>query len=213
MKNLAISVSSLLAFLLCGFLAASAQPGDYHYDQIIAAKAEADAYPGPDQQIWVLGPQTFEYILPAISIKERKKWTQSHGITTPEGQKAYDEAFNALKASLDKQLPRHIHRDEKFVYKDAAAEKVVIQSLKNAATLQVYKSGLIHSSCKPERDSYGNILDCYRSAFIWARDTSNDYKFCHLYQVTYMQDYMGNGYGPAYGKFVDDNIVACPASK
>jgi hypothetical protein len=85
------------------------------------------------------------------------------------------------------------------------------QSLKNAATLKIHRSGIKESVWLIEKNEFGIPVDRYRHGYFWARDNSDDHPFCHLYTIHVQQNYAGGGsYGAVFARPSDDEIVGCP---
>lgn len=98
-----------------------------------------------------------------------------------------------------------------FAFKNPAYEKMIKTKLANLATLKIHKSGFSNASWQIQTNNYGLPRLRFKRGYIYAKDSQDDHKFCHLYYISVNQDYAGGGtYGSAYPSFVSDTLVHCP---
>lgn len=178
------------------------------------AKADIDSYT-PEGKIYLVRSPLAPWLLRAVSQKARdayaidkkfQDWRKANA-----GNK-YDTGLDDLAASAAQKLPAYIPGPKNFAFRDAAMEKMTKGNLKNFSTLTVHKIGLFHSTWVIEKDSSGFPANRYREGYIWARDSSDDHPYCHLYGFVVQQDYAGGGtYGATGVIFNTDALFGCPA--
>jgi hypothetical protein len=77
--------------------------------------------------------------------------------------------------------------------------------------LKIHKIGLANQEWLIEKNALGIPINRFKRGYVWVTDTTNDYPYCHLYQISLIQDYSGSGtYGATYMTFANDWIVGCP---
>ena len=178
------------------------------------AKEDIDSYT-PEGKVYLVRSPLAPWLLRAVSQKARdafaidkkfQDWRKANA-----GNK-YDTGLDELAASAAKKLPTYIPGPKNFAFRDAAMEKMMKDKLKNFSTLQIHKIGLFHSAWIIEKDSFGFPANRYREAYIWARDSSDDHPYCHLYGFVVQQDYAGGGtYGATWAYQNTDVLVGCTA--
>ncbi len=158
---------------------------------------------------YLVRTSTADYLLFAVSKRERAKWLED----SPEFKPTLDPLLDALTASAAEKLPRYKPAAEWFKFRDAAAEKQLMGIFKTPATIKVHRIGVEDSGWDIQKDNYG-ILPLYRSknANVYYRDLSDDHPFCRVASVRVKQDYAGGGrYSPAiYRSSARFTIVGCP---
>lgn len=179
------------------------------------AKADVDEYT-PEGKIYLVRSTLSGWLLRAVSQKAREEFAKdkkfSEWRTANAGNK-YDTALDALAASAAKKLPGYIPNAKNFALRDAALERMMKQKLKNAATLKIHKIGIFDANWRIERNSSGIPTSRYREAYIWGKDSADDFQYCHLYGVVLQQDYSGGGtFGATYAYINTDSLFGCPAN-
>jgi hypothetical protein len=212
-----------LVVLLFGSQATSAQGTDalrneysYQLEEIVKAKSQVDRY-APGEYLYLVDYAATEWLQRAISRKEREKWYKNYLGSLPDDDKKkeilkmLDEAFKPLAASAAKKFPSYTPADNNFAFHNKAEEDMIKGKLKNKGTLTIHKIGFFHQNWQIEKDDYNIITRRYKKGFIWARDSSDDHPYCHLYWVNILQDHAGGGtYGDSYASFVEDTLFGCP---
>ncbi|MGH9903849.1 MAG: hypothetical protein ACRD68_18725, partial [Pyrinomonadaceae bacterium] len=178
-------------------------------DDINKKKAEVEGYdPAEDNRAFAVG--TPYWLGFAVSPRAREGYFKQVKATEAR-RAALNTAFDALAAAAAKKLPLYKPEATIFALRNAAAEQMIVRSLKNAATLKVRKIGVKEANWLIEKNEFGIPLNRYRHGYIWGRDTGDDHPYCHLYTVYIQQDYAGGGtYGRTFANFSDDQVVGCP---
>jgi hypothetical protein len=170
---------------------------------------EVETY-DPSERTQLVTMSTPELFLPAISMRARVAYYKRDQLNERQ-QAAMNPALDSLAAAAAKKLPLYKPDATLFAFHNPAAELMMKQSLKNAASLKVHRSGVKESVWIIEKNEFGIPVDRYRHGYIWARDNSDDHPFCHLYTIFVQQNYAGGGaYGQVFARLSDDEIVGCP---
>lgn len=178
-------------------------------EEINKRKKEVDTY-DPSERTQLVKMSTPELFLPAISMRARAAYYKRDQLNERQ-QAALNPALDALAAAAAKKLPLYRPDALVFAFHSPAAELLMKQSLKNAATLKVHRSGIKEATWLIEKNEFGLPLDRYKHGYIWARDTSDDHPYCHLYTIFLQQNYTGGGiYGEGFARLSDNEIVGCP---
>ncbi len=178
-------------------------------EEIEKRKKEVETY-DPAERRQLVTPSTPELFIPAISMRARAAYYKRDKLNATQ-QAAMNPAFDSLAAAAAKKLPLYKPDAMVFAFHNPPAESMMRQSLRNAATLKIHRSGMKEAVWLLEKNALGLPVDRYKHGFIWARDTSDDHPFCHLYTIFVQQDYAGGGtYGAVFARFSEDEIVGCP---
>jgi hypothetical protein len=170
---------------------------------------EVETY-NPSESTQLVTMSTPELFLPAISMRARAAYYKRDQLNERQ-QAAMNPALDSLAAAAAKKLPLYKPDAKAFAFHNPAAELMMKQSLKNAVTLKVHRSGIKESVWLIEKNEFGIPVDRYRHGYIWARDSSDDHPFCHLYTIFIQQDYAGGGaYGQVFARLSDSELVGCP---
>ncbi len=153
------------------------------------------------------------YLLYAVSRRERAEWLKKS--EAEEFQPNLDPVLDALATSAVKKLPMYIPEISYFRFRDAAAEKLLMNNLKSPATVKVYRIG-VSGSWDIQKDNYG-LLPSYRYKYanVYYRDSSDDHPFCRVMSARIKQDYAGGGrYNlQMYRSSTDFSLAGCPAGQ
>lgn len=187
---------------------------DNFISDIRQAKEEIDVYT-PEGRMYLVQSPLQKWLLYAVSPKAKGEFAKDKKITewlkANPGNK-FEAALAELSVSAAKKLPDYIPNNNNFAFKDAATEQMMKAKLKNSASLKIIKIGLSHSIWKIEKNDLGLPTNRYREGYIWAKDSADDYSYCHLYGFVVQQDYAGGGsYGQTYAYLNTDALFGCPA--
>ncbi len=183
----------------------------FFLEEIAKTQKSVERYNPDDYLYLVSGGSESEWLLRAVSMREREKWAKDW-LKKPIEQKKFAEALDALSASAARKMPDYTPGAKNFAFRNAAEEKMMKATLKNAATLEIIKIGLFHGNWQISKNDYGLPNARYKQGFIWVRNTADDHPYCHLYQVNIIQDYAGGGtYAASYARFLGDTLFGCPA--
>jgi hypothetical protein len=181
-----------------------------HYDELLDTKKEVDAYTSPTERLYMVSGKHAEYFMRAISKKARDKWAQTW-LKNPEHKKKFDDLYDAIAAAAAKKFPVYLPDSKKFAFHNKAEEGMMRSVLRNAATLKIHKIGQFHNSWQISREGTDLPDARYKQGYVWAKDSADDYPYCHLYQVNIIQKYAGGGtYGESFAKVVGDTVLGCP---
>jgi hypothetical protein len=175
-------------------------------DDLPAIQKKVDGYL-PNTRSWLAGEFDDPWLRRAISMREREKWAK-HEKMSPEHNKLFDPAFNSLAASIAKKMPLHKPLPGYFTFHNPAEEEIIKAYLNNIGRLKIHKIGFPDD----EWQQTGTTNPPYKKAYVWAKDTSDDHAYCHLFVFKLAQQYQGGGqYGGAPDcALQEDILVGCP---
>lgn len=180
-----------------------------YLEDIKKMQKEVNEY-DPAERNYLVSVSTKDYLLYAVSKRERAKWLADSEDFKP----TLDPLLDALAASAAEKLPLYKPNADRFKFRDAAAEKQLMGIFKNSATVKIHRTGVESAGWDIQKDQYG-LLPSYRykDANIYYRDSSDDHPFCRVATARVKQDYAGGGrYNPAaYRSSARFSIVGCPA--
>lgn len=172
-------------------------------------KREVETF-DPAERTQLVTMSTPELFLPAISMRARAAYYKRDQLNERQ-QAAMNPALDSLAAAAGKKLSLYKPDATLFGFHNPSAESLMKQSLKNAATLKVHRSGIKEAVWLIEKNELGIPLDRFKHGYIWARDNGDDHPYCHLYTIHVQQNYAGGGtYGAVFARLSDDVIVGCP---
>lgn len=181
---------------------------------IKTAQEEVDAYTR-ETRMFLVSSASAPWLLRAVSAKAREEFAVDKKINDWRRANAgnrFDAALDALAEAASKKLPGYLPNAKNFAHRDALLERTMKSKLKNATSLGIYNSGLFHAAWIIEKNDDGLPKSRYREAYIWAKDSSDDHAYCHLYGFVVQQDYAGGGtYGATYVYLNTDALFGCPA--
>lgn len=178
-------------------------------EEINKRKKEVETF-DPSERTELVTRSTPELFIPAVSLRARAAYYKRDQLNERQ-QAALNPALDSLASAAAKKLPSYKPAPAVFAFHSPAAESMMKQSLQNAATLKVLRSGIKEANWLIEKNEFGLPVDRYKHGFIWARDSSDDHPYCHLYTVFVQQNYAGGGtYGEIFAHLSDNEIVGCP---
>ena len=182
-----------------------------YLEDIKKMQREVDEY-DPAERNYLVSTSTADYLLYAVSKRERAKWLAD----SPEFKPTLDPLLDELAASAAKKLPLYKAGPSWFKFRDAAAEKQLMGIFKTAATIKVHSIGVEEAGWQIQKDNYG-ILPSYRykNANVYYRDSIDDHPFCRVASVRVKQDYAGGGrYSTeTYRSGARFAVIGCPPGK
>jgi hypothetical protein len=178
-------------------------------EEINKRKKEVEAY-DPSASSQLVTRSTPELFIPAISLRARAVYYKRDQLNERQ-QAALNPALDSLASAAAKKLSLYKPDATVFAFHNPAAELMMKQSLKNAATLKVHRGGIKEATWIIEKNEFGLPVDRYKHGNIWARDNNDDHPYCHLYTIYVQQNYAGGGtYGEVFARLSDNEIVGCP---
>lgn len=186
----------------------------FFLDELAKAQKDVDAYT-PEDKLYLVGATSGEWMRRAISAKERTEWEEKwKSVMTPGAKKRFDDGFAALAASAAEKLPTYKASISKYGFHNAAEERMMKSVLTKIADYKIFSSGLQQSAWLIDKNDYGLPTARYKHGVIYLRDTKSDHPYCYATYVNIKQDYAGGGtYGASYARFIEDEMVGCPAGK
>ena len=184
-----------------------------HLEMIQKMQKEVDEYT-PDRNYFVTTTNS-NYLLFAVSPRERANWLNVKDDTL-EFKPNLDPVLDALAASAAKKLPLYKSNAAYYRFRDAAAEKLLMNYFKNPATIKVHRIGLASADWEIQKDNY-DLLPSYRYKYanVYYRDLSDDHPYCRIASAMIKQDYAGGGRfnTQMYRSSADVALVGCPAGQ
>ncbi len=187
---------------------------DFHVKDIQKSQSEVGAY-NPARGGSMVHESNDNYILYAMSKTARDEWLgRWKTLVRNSPCDKIDPALDALAAAVATKLGSVTPQPAFFKFHDPASEKVMMTAFTNPATIKVYKIGVETAGWQIQKDDSGLPSYRYKDANVYFRDTSEDHKFCHLYNARIKQDYSGGGtYSTEiYRSSVQDTMIGCPAA-
>ncbi|MBX7151811.1 hypothetical protein K1X84_09250 [bacterium] len=177
-----------------------------HIDDIAEAVKIVKEY-DPAKHIWIARNEVIER---AVSKKVRDEFVGKWGYEEA-GKKQLTHYLNVLETTCKTKIPLNKPSNDYFAFRNAADENMIKAKLGDLAKLKIHKIGLANQEWLIEKNELGIPINRFKRGYVWVTDTTNDYPYCHLYQVSLIQDYAGGGtYGATYTSFANDWIVGCP---
>lgn len=184
----------------------------FFLEEIEKVQKSVDEYTQEDK-LYLVSSAESEWLMRAISPKERAEWTKKW-LTKPNEQKIFTDALDRLSASAAKKLPTYKGSLHEYKIRNAAEEKLMRGVLTRIANYKIHSSGLMQANWLIDKDDYGLPRARYKHGAFWIRDTTDDHPYCYLTYVNVIQDYAGGGtYAASYARFIRDEVIGCPAGK
>lgn len=182
-----------------------------YLEDIKKMQKEVDEY-NPAERNYFVSTSTADYLLFAVSKREREKWLAD----SMEFKPTLDPLLDALAASAAKKLPLYKPNASWFKFRNPAAEKLILGIFKSPGTIKVHQIGLEDANWEIQKDNYG-LLPSYRykHANVYYRDSSDDHPYCRVASVRVKQDYAGGGTYSAkmYRSGANFGVIGCPMAK
>ena len=180
--------------------------------EIAETQKSVDEYNPTDKLYPVSSAQT-DWLLRAISMREREKWGKDW-LKKPNEKQKFAAALDALAASAAQKIPTYKANLNTFTIRNAAEEKMMKSVLTSIADYKVYSVGLAQNNWLISKNDYGLITARYKHGAVYLDDKTDDQPYCYLSYINIIQNYAGGGtYGASYAEFIRDEIVGCPAVK
>ncbi len=182
-----------------------------YLEDIKKMQQEVDAYDPAERNNFV-SSSTADYLLFAVSNREREKWLSD----SMEFKPTLDPMLDALAAAAAKKLPLYRPNASWFKFRSPAAEKLLMNIFKSPASIRVYQIGLESAGWEIQKDNYGILpLYRYKDANVYYRDSSEDHPYCRVASARIKQDYAGGGTytSEMYRSSATFGVIACPTGK
>jgi hypothetical protein len=179
----------------------------FQLDEIVRIQTEVERF-DPAEHDFIVNSSEGEWLLRAVSMREREKWAKSFFKPGIGGKKEFWQKLDALATSGSKKIPMFKPNQTSFAYHDAAEEAMMKAKLGN---VKIHQIGLANKIWEISKNEHDIPINRYKRGYVWAKNASDDYNYCHLYQVNIIRDYTGGGkYGSSYAQFLGDWLAACP---
>lgn len=184
----------------------------FFLEEIAKAQKSIDEY-DPKEKLYPVSAAQNEWLLRAISMREREKWGKNW-LKKPNEKQKFADALDALAASAAQKLPTYKSNLSTFKFRNPAEEKMMKSVLTRLADYKIYLLGLAQNNWLISKNDYGLITARYKHGAVYLDDKTDDQPYCYLSYINIIQDYAGGGtYGASYAQFIRDEIVGCPAVK
>ena len=151
-----------------------------------------------------------EYALYAVSQKERMTWLKDKNAL--QFKDAVDEILKPLADALTQKLPTYQPRMEKYSFGTTADFALMKKAFSNPSRYKIFKTGLMQNAWQIDKNALGIPNARYKNGVFYLRDSQSDHPYCYVTYVNIIQDYSGGGtYAASRSKFIQDELVACPA--
>lgn len=197
-------------------------PSDYFIypmwlKEIEAAVKEAEEYtPQSDRAIYTYADR-YDWGLIAVSKSARDDWFKDPEFAAwrkANPKNKFDAAFDKLAAILAKKMPAFKGGLANYKFRNPADEKVLKTAFEDITRYQIFSYGILESNWLIEKDNYNFPTSRYKHAVFYLKDKKGDHPYCYLTFVNIIQDYAGGGtYAASRARFIEDQLVGCPAGK
>lgn len=207
-------VITLLIYVGCAssLLAQSSIPigVTYQLDEVKKLRTEVQQF-DPLKHQTVVAQENEQWLLRALSKKSRAAWATEFFSSSTAGKKEFFQELDLLADAVTAKLPLYQPKKANFEFRSATDEALIKKALPNSASLTIHSIGFTTSDWQIAKNSYDVPLSRYKRGYVWARNSTDDYSFCHLYQVNIIQEYQGGGnYSQSQVKLLGDYIFGCP---
>jgi hypothetical protein len=183
---------------------------DYQIEQIAKYMGQLSAW-DPANQYFPKPGSSDDYINLSLSKKERAKWFSDKKLQPdPKVEAALDD----LKAVLYKRLPENKVNPKAFNNRNAADEKLMLAEMSDVPGMKVFKIGFNQPSWLIDKNEWGIPKARYKHGLIYGRNPSSEDPFCRVWYINVVQEYSGAGtYGATEARYIEKEIIACPAGQ
>ena len=183
---------------------------DYQVDAITKYKQRLDSW-NPGTQVFPKPDSSDDYISLALSKKERAAWLRDKKVA-PDAK--LDASLDELKASLTRRLPEFTINAKSFTNRNAAEEKMMLAQMSDVPGIKVFKIGFNQAAWLIDKNELGIPKARYKHGMIYGRDPASEDQFCRIWYVNVVQEYAGGGtYGATEARYIEKEIIACPAGQ
>ncbi len=181
-------------------------------DEIVKAQKEVEEYT-PDEKLYLVSATSTDWLWRAVSAKERSEFIDKWKVLmNPATRQRFDDSLDALNASAAKKLPEYKSSLKQYAVRNAAEERLMRGVLTKIADYKIFSVGLKEANWLIDKNDLGIPTARYKHGVIYLRDTKSDHPYCYATYVNVKQDYAGGGtYGASYARFIEDEMVGCPA--
>lgn len=183
---------------------------DYQIGKINEYKQRVDGW-NPQTHFFPKPDSSDDYISLALSKKERTSWLSDKKVA-PDAK--LDACLDDLKVSLTRRMPERTINQKSFTHRNAAEEKLVLAKMSNLTGVKVFKIGFNQPTWLIDKNEWGIPKARYKHGLIYGRDPASEDPFCRIWYVNVVQEYSGAGtYGPTSARYIEREIIACPAGQ
>jgi hypothetical protein len=140
----------------------------FFLDEIAKTQKVVDSFDPNTRSIFVSRGSETEWTMRAVSKREREKFA-GQWLKTAYERKRFDDALDALNASVAKQLPLYAPKASLLAVRNPVEERMIRAKLPNLSSLQIYKIGLQHANWQVDKNEFGIPNGRYKNGHIWAQ--------------------------------------------
>lgn len=208
-------IDNLAEYMPCAIAAESSRRSSesvymkMYLEDIKKMQKEVDEY-DPAARNFLVSASTANYLLFAVSKREREKWLKD----TEDFKPTLDPLLDTLGAAAAEKLPLYQPKASWFKFRDAAAEKLLMSYFKNTSTIKVLQIGIESAGWSIQKDDYNFPSYRYKYINVYYRDIGDDHPFCRHAYARIKQDYAGRGVynREIYRSSATESIIGCPAA-
>jgi hypothetical protein len=164
----------------------------------------------PNKDTYMVNASEAEWLLKAVSMKDREKWSKDFFKPGLSGKEEFYKRLDVLSAACTKKITSFIPDPSNFVNHNEAHEGLMKKALPNIADMTIHQIGLAQSEWIVQKDGKGNPVKRYVVGYVWAKNRSDDFFYCRVYQIDVVQDYVGNGkFSGSRADLLGSWIVGC----
>lgn len=153
----------------------------------------------------------YEWIARAISKKDREVWAKSFFNNLEDYRPRFYKELDKLAKACETKLNLYKPKAEAFTYHNDQEEKLIKTVLPDLATLTIHKTGIANKDWEVQKNALDVPEKRFKRAYIWAKNSKDDFSYCRLYQVNIIQDYQGGGkYASSKAVLIDASPLGCP---
>ena len=159
---------------------------------------------------YLVSPSEVDWLLRAVSMKEREKWAKDFFKPGAEGKKEFYQKLDALSTSCARNIPTFIPDPSNFISHNDAYEAAMKKALPDITKTKVHQIGFAQQEWDIQEDNQHVPLKRSMIGYIWGKNSADDFSYCRLYQIKITQDYVSGGkYGESKALFLESWLVGC----
>jgi hypothetical protein len=185
----------------------------WYINDIKQLQKEVESYTPETQVSLTYSLKQHDYVLLAVSQRERAKWFEEWKKSINERQKVrISKALDELAAAAAKKLPTYKADLADYKVRNPLEEKLMKGVFDDITQYQILSIGLIERNWLIAYNDFGIPTARYKHGAIYNRYKNDDHPYCYLTYVNIKQDYAGGGtWGASYARYISDELVGCPA--
>ncbi|HLA95250.1 MAG TPA: hypothetical protein VK612_05980, partial [Pyrinomonadaceae bacterium] len=168
-------------------------------DEVKKTREEVEEYT-PETKTVIVGGGRFEWLMRAISPKERAEFFQKWGsLMSPKYKTFFTTELDAISQAAAEKIQLNVLSKTKYTYRNPAEERMIKAQLADIPGMTIHRIGLDQNTWLIGKNDYGLPINRYKHGVVWGRDPGSDHPYCRFWYVNIIQDYAGGGtYGASY---------------